>query len=1133
MADELQIYVLGSPVLQIGKRPLTADLISLKGQALLIYLAVTGQPHTRTTLAGLLWGDLPEESARANLRLTLSKLRKFLPKTILHTTRLNVALENAWLDATEFEKQLNTPAHRNSPFTIHHSPFSLYRGDFLTGFDLPNAPEFEIWSVGVRQHLRQTAVSHLYQLVETAVVTQQTEPGIAAARQLLTIEPWHEEAHRQLMQLLAADGQRSAAIAQYETCRRLLAEELGVEPSRETTALYQQILNDKVTKWQGDQASPVTLSSSHPVTLSPLHNLPPQFTPFIGRSLERQKLTQLLQNGRSRLITLLGEGGVGKTRLALAAAEQLLPHFPDGVWFVPLADLETAVVEPTLDLEDSIASAIAAVLELNFAAGDPPKQQLVNYLCQRQALLILDNFEPLLEAAGLALALLANAPRITLLATSREPLKLQAEHIFKLEGLALPEDDGWETAVTSESVQLFAERAERASGQSLLTPENLPLIVQLCRFVNGLPLGIELMTDWTRWLSLSAIAADLQTNLLHLERSQQDVPERHRSLQAVFAYSWQMLSTDEKNTLAQLSVFRGGFQLEGMRAVTNSAPSTLFSLIDKSLVQHQTADYYNLHDLLRTFAQAQLAALPIDLAALKDRHARHYLARLARRTPKFFGPEPQKALVETQAEAENLLRAWQWAGERPLPDHLLPAVQAMGAYWNYAGLFLEGEKTLRAAIQQLPHNGRLLAALANEHAALLFELTWLAEMKTAAETTIHWSKQVGDEALEANGHLRLGQYHWRSSSYQAAAEELTQAEQLAQKLGLINLEGIICRSLAANAWRQADLAAAQQLGERSAKLHQQANDIRSLHRSHFFLAILAFEQQQIAAARTYTEPLVAAARTLGDRLVEISGIGLLGSIAVNEGKFEQAVAYLSRRQQMAEENGRLWDLGSTLGNLGDVWLRLGQFEQARESYTRALTLFRQIGTLQGQSNVLAFMGFLAAMQGDFVNGRSHCQEALQLAQQDNARREQAYAHTFLAHNLLGLNQLNAAQTAYAQAVTGWQQLGDMPRQMEAQAGMAQTLLLGGDFPGAVTAVAPILAYLAEHELNGANDPVQVYLTIVQVLTAADDPAAATWLHRGQALLNRHAAQITNDELRAAFLSQIPSHREISQQRELH
>ncbi|MBK8900813.1 MAG: tetratricopeptide repeat protein [Anaerolineaceae bacterium] len=1142
MTDGLKIFVLGSPILQIEERPLTADLISLKGQALLIYLAVTGQPHSRSALAGLLWGDLPEESARANLRLTLTRLRKFLPETILHTTRVNVALANTWLDAAEFDQRLEIRDGRlaESPISNLQSPFALYRADFLTGFDIPNAPEFETWVVGVRERLRQTAVTHLYHLVETAVYTQQAQSGIQAARQLLAIEPWHEEAHRQLMLLLAADGQRSAALAQYETCRRLLEEELGAQPSGETTALYQEILNDKVTSWHSDKASPApsltpsplhpfTLSPPHLVTPSPPHNLPPHFTPFIGRHHELEKLTGLLQNGRSRLITLLGEGGVGKTRLALAAAEQLLPHFTDGIWFVPLAGLENIDEAHTTDPENSVASAIAAVLALNFAAGDPPRQQLASYLRQRQMLLILDNFEPLLDAAGLVLALLAQAPHLTMLATSREPLRLQAEQIVRVEGLAVPEGEDWETAVASDSLQLFAERAERATGQNLLTPENLPLLSHLCHFVNGLPLGIELIADWTRWLSLSAIAADLQTNLLHMERAQQDVPERHRSLQAVFNYSWQMLTPEEQTTLAQLSVFRGSFQMDGMRAVTSAAPATLFALIDKSLVRYHHGDFYSLHELLRVFAQRQRAALGLDADALRDRHARHYLARLAQRTNNFFGPEPVQALHQTQAENENLARAWQWAAERPLPDDLLPAVPGMGAYWNYAGLFLEADDALRSAISRVAPvaaNGRLLAALQVEHAAILYELTRLDEMKHAAETAVSWSQSAGDEPLEANGRLRLGQYLWRNGRLPEAETELRQAEELAQKLGLINLEGSICRSLAVNAWRQADLAAAQQLGERSARLHQQANDVRNLYRSHYFLAILASEQQQLAAAHTYLEPIVDKARQLGDRLLEMGAIGLLGHIASYEGQHELALELLNRRQQLAEESGRLWELASTLSNLGDVWLRLGQWSEATATYQEALAIFQQTGSRQGQSNVLAHMGLLAALQGGFENGRMYCEEALQLAQEENAQREIAFARLFLAPNLLGLQQWPAALEVYRLAADAWEKWGDAPRQIEALAGQVWVLLAMDRVAEAKTAAAPLLSHLQTNNLSGANDPVRIYLTCHNLLAYEDAAQAEKWLLRGKAWLDQRAAAISDPAMRQTYLSDIPSHREL-------
>lgn len=1124
MVEQLELLLLGKPYVRYNGSELTAEKISVKGQALLIYLAVTGHNHSRSTLAGLLWGDLPEESARANLRLALTRLRKALGKDCLYVTRLEVGLNGCRLDLHEFRQKAAADLELLC---------ELYRGDFLEGFDVPNAAEFETWLLGVRQEVRQTAVAALAHHIETAVQNHQPVPGIRAARKLLSIEPWHEEAHRRLMLLLAAAGQRSAALTQYETCRRLLAEELAIEPTAETTALYAQILNDQITKWPGDPEiiSPAPLLPRSPhLQSAPPHNLPLQLTPFIGRDAELERLLRRLQDGRYRLITLLGEGGVGKTRLALAAAEQLLSRFPDGVWFVSLAEMETAVspVASAKETENNVAAAVAAALGLNFSGGQPLPQQLAGYLRRRTTLLILDNFELLLDAAGLVMTLLTQAPGVTILTTSREPLQLQAEFVFRLDGLALPATDDWETAANADSVRFFAERARRAGGHNLLTPNNLPRMAQLCRFVNGLPLGIELIAGWTHWLSLDAIAAGQQASLLQLETTMRDVPPRHRSLQAVFAYSWDMLSGDEQRLLAQLSVFRGGFQVDAVQAVTHALPAVLFSLINKSLVRYQAADQYHLHELLRVFAAERLAELPIDQNALRDRHAVYYLERMSQRTAVFVGAESLQALRETQAEAENLARAWQWACTRPLFDALYAAVASMSAYWNYAGLFQEGANALGSAIshvQPSATHSRLLAALFAEYAVMLYELTRLDEMEAAAKAAVHHSVQAGDAQLEANGRLRLGQFYWRRGYYEAAAVELARAAHLAQKLELVYLEGVIYRTMAVNAWRQGELDRAQEYGERSAALHSQGNHVRSLLRSQHFLAILAQNRQQHAAARAYLEPMLHASQALGDRPAEISAVSLLGQIFAYEGWYEQALEYMERERKLAEESGQQWQLASNLSNTGDLWLRLGQLSQAAACYAQALALFRQFNTRQGQSNVLAYMGLLAYWRGDYENGRLHCTEALRLAQEEKVRREQAFACIFLAHNLLGLQQWGAARKAYEMAAAAWEQLGDMARRVEAQVGLAR-VLLPDDAAAAYTAVYPVLAHLHGRDLVGANDPAQVYLGCYEVLTAVADPRAADYVRAGQALLAAQAARIKNPDLRRSFWENIPSHRKL-------
>ncbi len=1130
----LQLAVLGKPHITCQNQPLTADLVSAKGQALLIYLAVTGRSHSRTALAGLLWGDMPEETARANLRLTLSKVRKFVPEEILQAGRLEVGLADFWLDVAEFQKRLEIGDWRLGDSANLQSLLSLYRADFLEDFPLPNAPDFDEWALGQRERWRQTAVTGLTHWLNTAVQHNDPTTGIPIARKLLTIEPWHEESHRHLMHLLAASGQRSAALAQYETCRRLLADELGIEPSAETAILFEAIRDDKVP------GEPLLIPSpAHPSTPSPAHNLPPQLTPFIGREAELNRLVERLQRPDYRLLTLLGEGGAGKTRLALAAADRVKTDFTDGVWFVSLVGLETAV--PTADpliLENGIATAVAAAMNIIFASAEPPKSQLIHTLRGKNCLLVLDNFEPILSAAGFALELLTAAPGVTILATSREPLHLQAEAIVRVAGLALPESTADPHALTTDGIRLFAERAERTTGQEIVTAETLPDVLHLCQFVNGLPLGIELIAGWTRWLSLSAIRQGLAENVVRLETQMPDVAPRHRSIQAVFDYSWERLSPAEQQLLAQLSVFRRGFQLEAVQQVTAAIPATLFGLVDKSLVQTGANGYYRLHELLRQYAAARLTESTIDQAALYGRHASYYLNQVGQQETAIVGPRPQTALRRMQTDSENLAQAWQWACQQPLSTALSAGAGGMIGYWNFAGLYGEGEQALAAAIAAIqpliapsaPQLDlcRLLARLLAERSWLLYELHRLDEMEGDAQASLHWATLVDDLALQGHGRLHLGQVYWRRGEYEAASEQFQQAQKLAAAAAETILEAMIWRNLGAVAWQQGALDQAEAYAHRSWELHQQANDIRGENRSRHFLSVVALQRHDYEAVRGYLEPVLASARELGERRVEIGACSVLGHVASYQGQYEMALRYHTRERELAEELNMPWQLGSTLSNIGDTRLRLGDFAAARACYEQASTIFRQTQSANGESNVLSFMGLLACLEGRYADGRTHCETALQLAQQADSRREQAFARLFLAHNLAGLGQWSNALPTYEQAQSAWELLQEQSRVAEAQAGVALARLKLGDVAGAVTAVNDVLAYLQTQTLDGADDPGRVYLACYQVLRAAGDERAAVVLADGRTFLQNRASLIQDPAYRQMFLQNNPAHRQLAE-----
>jgi predicted ATPase/DNA-binding SARP family transcriptional activator len=626
--DELQLNMLGGLQIALGGAPLT-DFISTKVPALLSYLTVTAQPHSRLELATLLWGNATEANARKSLSMALSNLRR-LAAPYLEITRQTIAFNREppyWLDVAHFcQRAIDALDHQDSApaeelIASLTTAAELYSGDFLGGFFVRDAPTFEEWALGQREWLRQLALQVFHTLGTLYADQGGHGAAIESTARLLAIEPWQEESHRQLMQLLALSGQRSAALTQYETCCRILADELGIEPEKETTALYEAI-----------KSGLVTLPKSKPTKL---HNLPPQTTPLIGRGEELTQFVNRLQDPNYRLVSLVGEGGVGKTRLAVAAAEQMLDRFPHGVWYVPITDqVDPKMLEARAKIPEGIlAQSVAGSLGFTFSSKDEPVAQLVEHLRHKEMLLILDGFEVLLEeGVGFVQELLCQTSNITLLITSRERLNLQAEYAMRIGGLPLPDIDDGPSSATFSSVLLFVERADRTPRGFELDSTNLAEVVQVCRLVDGLPLGIELAAAWAGSLSPAEIANRIQQNLDFLTTSMRDIPARHSSMRKMFESSWRLLSDSEQETLAQLSIFLGEFDEEAAQAVTLSTDPQLAGLAEKCLLRRSSGERFGMHHLLRMFAAEKLeemaAAGRIDAEAVHHRHSLLYLEDL-------------------------------------------------------------------------------------------------------------------------------------------------------------------------------------------------------------------------------------------------------------------------------------------------------------------------------------------------------------------------------------------------------------------------------------------------------------------------------------------------------------------------
>lgn len=461
-----------------------------------------------------------------------------------------------------------------------------------------------------------------------------------------------------------------------------------------------------------------------------LDNLPILSTSFVGREKELAEIVDLLRGPDCRLLTLTGSGGSGKTRLALEAAARLRPDFAGGVAFIPLQ----AVSDPVF-----IAPAIAQPVGLALHGPRDADAQLLDYLRDRELLLVLDNFEHLLNGAALVSNILATAPGVKALVTSREILNLQEEWIRPVVGLTFPNAD--QTASAEElapysAVQLFSERARQVQHTFSLEKVHI-CVAHICRLVEGLPLALELAATWLRTLTCQEVAHEIERNLDFLETTLRNVPARHRSMRAVFQQSWDLLNSGEQETLARLSVFRGGCTRDAATAVAGATLACLQGLVDKSLLVITPAGRYEIHELVRQYAAEQLADKSTALEETLDRHITYFSTFLEEQEPELKFGAQQEALRVIDSELDNLRVAWRRAVNRRA---VTPIEQAMGAlflYYQMHGRLEEGLASFRAASRTLAGGEDIL------HLKLKLLETWFESgVASAPAPTVRFYQQA-------------------------------------------------------------------------------------------------------------------------------------------------------------------------------------------------------------------------------------------------------------------------------------------------------------------------------------------------------------------------------------------------------
>ncbi len=965
----LSIMLLGTPTATIDGLPVRG-FVSSKSTALLYYLAATKRAHSRSVLASLFWPETGESQALKNLRDVLSNLRQLIDPA-LEITRQSVALRTdgqITVDVWEFEAEINA-AHESAPAAVAslQSAVARYRGPFLDGFTANNAVSFETWAATERERLQRMAMDALRHLTTNAISQGAYTDGVNYASRRLAIDPTCEECHRQMIELLARSGQRGAALAQYTACRRMLADELGLDPEPETEALYRQILDGLPaarTPLMVQLPTAQLLDGSLSVPsrqASTIQQLPTALAPLIGRHDETTWIIHQVLAPTCRLVTITGSGGMGKTSLAFHVARQLESARPPsnllrhGIIFVPLASLTIPSGSSESDQValTAIATRIADALGFTLAGTEAADLQILRYLHEKALLIVLDNCEHLPVARSIV-ALLEHAPHLKILATSRSRLSVLGEHVIELEGLPFPTSDITDNGFDSYSaVQLFRRTAQATSTRLVWNASVAKAAARICRLVGGLPLAIDLAASLARLMPIAEIAEEIAKNLEVLHSTRADLPERHRSLRAVFDHSWQLLDADSQRALQQLTVFRGGFTRHAAALVAEAQLPALASLVENSLLRqistvNETKGRYDLPELVRQYAAERLAELPDTQQRTCERHASYYRDLLVHRGNELRTGRQQIAAATIADEIDNIRVAWDWAVVAIRADLLAAMADGLFFFLEMRSWFREGTELFSLATKRL-------AASADRDTPT----TQLAIGKLLARQG--WCQ------------IQLGRQSDGAALLEHSLSILPALDAGVERIVPLNYA-------AASAYYTGDYPKAERLAREALALSQTLGERHGAAVALTILGQIAALVEQYEQARGYAEASLIIERELNNRWGLVFPLISLGQTARASGKYQSARAYFQEALTIRAELDDTRGMALCLNELGDTALALGEHSGAGQCYEQSYRLFHSIGNLRGELASLRRLGQLAKSTGKSQAATRLYQEALQRAQ---------------------------------------------------------------------------------------------------------------------------------------------------------
>jgi serine/threonine protein kinase/tetratricopeptide (TPR) repeat protein len=657
--------------------------------------------------------------------------------------------------------------------------------------------------------------------------------------------------------------------------------------------------------------------SENPEALAPApNNLPAQVSSFIGRQPELKAVATRLADPECRLLTLLGPGGIGKTRLGLESGENQLTAFKNGVFFIPLAPLSAG---------EFIVPSIAETIGFAFYSDEEPKVQLFNYLRGKQMLLVMDNFEHLIDSAGIASELLAAASGLKILVTARERLNLQEEWILQIHGMEVPQGN-LEQAASFPAMQLFIERARKVRADFELTEAERPYAVRICQLLEGIPLGIELAAAWIRFLSCEEIAVEIEQNLDFLTSSLRNVSQRHRSLRAVFEYSWNLLTEIERAIYRRLSIFRGGFTRQAASKIADANIMQLTALVDKSLLRKLPRERYEMLDLLQQYGLEKLADQADDQARIQALHSNYYADFLAEHESTIKSENQKTALDEIAAELENIRLAWTWAMAQEDDAILARSLESLYRFYEIRSRFEEGIEMV----------GGLTDHMRGRYGG---------------------TQQLDLEHLElyCRALSRQGALNYRLGRHEAARVLLEKAIEIGRAIDSPDILGFSLTYRGAAAFLAHEFEDARAYLGESLALERSDEDALGTAIALHHLGLVAREKDEFPEARRLFRESLEVNQKSGNGFGIAISLNNLGMVAWELGEYEEAKTLQEESLNIRKTLNDRWGIANSTEGLGRVAHGLGNTDEAQRMLEQSISMYDEIGDQRRVERTKAYL----------------------------------------------------------------------------------------------------------------------------------------------------------------------------------